>query len=282
MSSIRGAGWGQSKLQGKVHLKGDIPSTSPIRGRFMSTKRCSLTRPSFAWMNARFPKVQIFVTISCHTVTWDAVSVSLVCSPKCKEQQVLAWWLPVNSLAHGPMVPKHVNLVVSHGIFTGHGVAMIHSDGTFETSGFTLANSMERVTSTPTPTDFSIFFRPCHFLVFKVGTVPVAVGHPHLEMLNGLMVLINCQPRMVYHFAIDTCCKAPMPSRQSRHISGTRLFIETTFHLRWCGFRVFFLHYIILVQWYVARDVETFCNENGSKRFSGNWCTRTLTIYMKS
>lgn len=78
MSSIRGAGWGQSKLQGKVHLKGDIPSTSPIRGRFMSTKRCSLTRPSFAWINARFPKVQIFVTVSCHTVTWDAVSVSLV------------------------------------------------------------------------------------------------------------------------------------------------------------------------------------------------------------
>lgn len=85
---------------------------------------------------------------------------------------------------------------------------------------------------------------------------------------------------MVYHFAIDTCCKAPMPSRQSRHISGTRLFIETAFHLRWCGFRVFFLHYIILVQWYVARDVETFCNENGSKRFSGNWCTTTLTIYI--
>lgn len=98
------------------------------------------------------------------------------------------------------MAPKHVNLVVSHGIFTGHGVTMIHSDGTFETSGFTLANSMERVTSTPTPTDFSIFFRPCHFLVVKVGTVPVAVGHPHLEMLNGYERVTfmtygpNCQP----------------------------------------------------------------------------------------
>lgn len=95
-----------------------------------------------------------------------------------------------------PMVPwfPNINLVVSLCIFTGHGVAMIHSDGTFETSGFTSANSMERVASTPTPTDFSIFFRPCHFLVVKVGTVPVAVGHPHLEVLNGLhswlMVLI--------------------------------------------------------------------------------------------